>query len=79
MGVFAALKKRWMAFALALGRVQTAILLFLVYVFALGPMAVLLRVFGRRDLLELRRPDGASFAHAKRQIPTDPQRCERPF
>ena len=79
MGIFTAIKRGWMVFAHALGRVQTAILLFLVYVLAVGPMAFMLRVVGRRDLLELRRPVGTSFAHSKRQVPTDGERCERQF
>jgi hypothetical protein len=68
-----------MAFAHGLGRIQTAIILFLVYVLVLGPIAVMLRVFGRRDLLELRRPECDSFAHSKDQVPTDAARCARQF
>ena len=80
MGIFAALKRAWMAFAHALGQLQTGILLSLIYVLALGPMAFVLRVLGRRDLLELRRPStNASFAHLKTQVPTDRERCERQF
>jgi hypothetical protein len=68
-----------MAFAHALGQIQTAIILFLVYALVLGPLAVILRVFGRRDLLELRRPARETFAHRKEQVPTDAARCERQF
>jgi hypothetical protein len=72
-------KRAWMAFALTLGKIQTAILLTLVYVIAVGPIAVMLRGIGRRDLLDLRGSHQASFAHTKQQIPTDPERCERQF
>ena len=79
VAVFATLKRGWMTFAHRLGQVQTAILLFLIYTLVLGPLAFILRVFGRQDLLELRRSARTSFAHRKEQVPTDPARCERQF
>jgi hypothetical protein len=68
-----------MAFAQRLGRIQTAILLFLVYLLVIGPVSVMLRLMGRGDLLDMRRSAGHSFAHRKQQVPTDPERCERQF
>lgn len=68
-----------MRFVHRLGQVQTAIVLFLVYVLVIGPLAVALRVFGRRDLLDMRRSTKPSFARSKRQVPTDPERCQRQF
>jgi hypothetical protein len=79
MGMLERLRRGWMWFARRLGQVQTGILLFVVYVLVIGPLAVALRVFGRRDLLEMRRSARPSFAHPKRQIPTDPERCQRQF
>jgi hypothetical protein len=73
------LKRGWMAFAHRLGQIQTAIILFLVYVLLIGPLAILLRLSGRGDLLEMRRRRATSFAHQKEQIPGDAERCERQF
>ena len=69
----------WVAIAHRLGEAQTVVLLSLVYATVVGPMALLLRLFGRGDLLELRRPRTGSFALPKRAIPTDRERCERQF
>jgi hypothetical protein len=69
----------WMAFAHRLGQIQTAILLFLVYVLVIGPLSIVLRLLGQGDLLDARRAKGESFAHPHRQIPTDRERCERQF
>lgn len=73
------LKRGWMAFADGLARVQTVVLLSVVYVIVIGPLWVALCALGRRDLLEMRRLPGNSFAHTKQQIPTDRARCERQF
>lgn len=75
----AGFKRGWMAFAHRLGQIQTAIVLFLVYALLIGPIAVLLRLTGRGDLLEMKRRRAASFAHQKEQIPGDAARCERQF
>ena len=45
----------------------------------LGPMALLLRLFGRGDLLSLRAAKAQSFALAKQMVPTDVERCTRQF
>jgi hypothetical protein len=79
VGLVRHVKQGWMAFASRFGRIQTALLLLLVYALVIGPLALVLRVIGRQDLLELRRPAGPSFAHRKQQVPTDRERCERPF
>jgi len=79
MALLGTLKRGWMAFAHRLGQIQTAIILFLVYVLLIGPLSLLLRLFGRGDLLEMRRRPGTSFAHQKEQIPSDAERCERQF
>ena len=72
-------KRGWMVFVDRLGKVQTAIVLFLTYVLVLGPISMVLRGIGRQDLLELKRTEGATFAHAKSRVPTDRERCERQF
>jgi hypothetical protein len=79
VAVVQTLKRGWMAFAHRLGQVQTAILLFLVYVLVIGPLSLMLRLVGRGDVLEMRRSQQPSFAHPKSQVPTDPKRCERQF
>jgi hypothetical protein len=79
MALLGSFKRGWMAFAHRLGQIQTGIILFLVYVLIIGPLSLLLRLFGRGDLLEMRRPPGVSFAHEKEQIPSDAERCERQF
>ena len=76
---FSAFKRGWMRFVHRLGEVQTTILLTLIYVLMIGPLSVSLRVLGRGDLLELKGPRDGTFAHPKLQIPTDAERCERPF
>ncbi len=77
--MFGYLKHGWMAFAHRLGQIQTGLLLALAYVLVIGPTAIFLRVIGRRDLLDLRATKTGSFAHQKRAIPTDRERCERQF
>ena len=60
MRLWQTLKSGWMAFALWLGKVQTTILLSLVYFLAIGPTAVISRL-ARRDLLGL-RPKEETYA-----------------
>ena len=48
------IKDGWMLFARALGRVNTIILLTLVYLVIIGPMALLARMF-RKDLLQKKK------------------------
>ncbi len=69
----------WMVFVDRLGKIQTAIVLFLTYTLVVGPISMLIRGFGRQDLLEIKRREGPTFAHAKKAIPTDRERCERQF
>jgi len=61
MRLWQTLKSGWMAFALWLGKINTAILLTLVYFLAIGPTA-LGSLLARRDLLGLRGGEGASYA-----------------
>ena len=75
----AGIKASWMHFVDVLGQVQTTLLLTLIYGLVLGPMVLLLRLFGRGDLLGLRGTQAASFAHPKQMVPTDVERCTRQF
>jgi hypothetical protein len=79
MAVPAGVKASWMHFVDVLGQVQTTLLLSLIYGLILGPMALLLRLLGRGDLLALRVQRSASFARAKQMVPTDVERCTRQF
>jgi hypothetical protein len=79
MAPVARLKSGWMRIARCLGEAQTVVILTLVYATVLAPMALLLRLLGRADLLELGRERGESFAVPKSQVPTDRERCERQF
>ena len=72
-------KQRWMTFVHALGRVQTAILLFLIYVLVIGPVSLLLRLSRRGDLLQIEKPAGGTTWSPKPSVPTDIARCERQF
>jgi hypothetical protein len=79
MAPVARLKSGWMRIAQRLGEVQSVVILTLIYAAVLAPMALLLRLVGRADLLELRQARGESFARPKQRIPTDRERCERQF
>ena len=79
MALPAGIKTSWMHFVNVLGQVQTTLILSLIYGLILGPMALLLRLFRRGDLLALRATGGASFAHPKQMVPTDVERCARQF
>jgi len=61
MRLWRMLKSAWMAFALWLGKINTTILLTLVYILAIGPTA-LFAMLTRRDLLGLRGAGEASYA-----------------
>jgi hypothetical protein len=61
MRLWQTLKAGWMAFALWIGKINTNILLTLVYFLAVGPTALFSRL-GRRDLLGLRGVEEASYA-----------------
>jgi hypothetical protein len=49
-------RSHWMRFAHLLGRVNTAVLLFLVFYFVLTPLGFVLRLFGRDELRRRRAP-----------------------
>lgn len=68
-----------MRFVHALGRVQTSVLLTLVYVLGIAPLWLFVCTLGRKDLLAVRRHPATSFSVEKPKIPTDRERCERQF
>ena len=68
-----------MAIAHRMGQSQNVVLLTLTYVMVLGPVWLMLWLTRRSDLLELRSQGTASFAHPRQPVPTDADRCERPF
>ncbi len=60
MGILRKLWDGWKAFAHVLGRIQTAILLSIVYFLTIGPIGLIGRLF-RNDFLGLRRSDRPSY------------------
>lgn len=60
----------WMKFARVLGRIQTAIILFLIYFLCLGPISLISFIF-RRDFLDKRFVDKPTFWRARpEELPT---------
>jgi hypothetical protein len=78
MGILRALWAGWKAFAHILGRIQTTILLSLVYCLALGPISLLSRL-SRRDLLALRRSGHASYWVQLPQITSNMDQARKQF
>ncbi|TLY29055.1 MAG: hypothetical protein E6K56_08960 [Ignavibacteria bacterium] len=78
LDIFRALKRWWMAFASALGWVNTRILLSIVYftLFALG--AVVLRIL-RKDLLNRKANEGVSYWARRDQIGDSLERSRHQF
>ena len=68
----------WKAFAHILGRVQTAILLSVIYHVTIGPTGLVCRLL-RRDLLGLHRVDGPSFAVPAPPVSTTLEQAGRQF
>ena len=58
--VFRILKSWWLAFARALGWVNTRVLLSIVYVVIIGIPAIVLKLI-RKDLLDRKRSNAASY------------------
>ncbi len=79
MALSSGIKASWMHFVDVLGQVQTTLILSLIYSLIVGPMALLLRLFGRGDLLGMRAREAQSFALPKQMVPTDVERCTRQF
>ena len=78
MGLLRKLLASWKAFAHILARVQTAILLSIIYHVAIGPIGLLCRLLGR-DLLGLKRVEGSSFAVELPPVTGSLERAQKQF
>jgi hypothetical protein len=78
MKVFRKLWEGWRVFALWLGKIQTAILLSLVYHLTIGPIGLIGRVL-RKDLLGLRRVDGDSYWSAVSHVTGTMEQAAKQF
>jgi hypothetical protein len=67
---------RWTAFFEGLGKVWTALLLAIVYVFSVGPVGVVMRLFGH-DPLDRRLTPEPSFWRPHEPNPLGPERAAR--
>ena len=67
---------RWTAFFLGLGKVWTAVLLAIVYVVSVGPIGMVMRLFGH-DPLDRRLTPEPSFWRAHEPNPLGPERAAR--
>jgi hypothetical protein len=78
MSLLHTLWARWSAFAHRLGQIQTTILLSIVYLIALGPISLIVRLRGH-DLLGLRRSQISSYWAPIPPISSDIERARRQF
>lgn len=69
---------RWRAFANTVARVQTAIILTVVYWLMLVPIGVTMRLF-RRNLLEHSRVEPDSYWFPREEVEYTVERFRRPF
>ena len=76
--MFKELKRLWMMFADALGKVVTFVWLFIIYYLAIGVTSILLRITGR-DLLQLRSSASDSYAVSPKRLTRDMAGAERQF
>jgi hypothetical protein len=67
---------RWTAFFQGLGKVWTAVLLGIVYVFSVGPVGLVMRLIGH-DPLDRRLAPEPSFWRAHEPNPLGPERAAR--
>ena len=78
MKIFSALWKGWMAFAKAVGYVQTRIILFIFYVLILGPVSIFLRLF-RVNILSIKQERKDSFWQTKAPMDESLEGLQRQF
>lgn len=67
---------RWTAFFQGIGKVWTALLLAIIYVFSVGPVGLVMRLFGH-DPLDRRLAPEPSFWRAHEPNPLGPERAAR--
>lgn len=70
--------KWWMAFARLLGRINTAVLLTIVYVLLVGPLWIVMKLKGE-DVLDRGLKEGTSYWNEKAPSPQDLPRSRRQF
>jgi hypothetical protein len=68
--------RRWTAFFEGIGKVWTAVILALVYVLSVGPIGLVMRLFGH-DPLDRRLAPEPSFWRAHEPNPLGPERAAR--
>ncbi len=78
MALWKSIKSGWMAFAHKLGKINTTILLSIVYFLTLGPISLGARVF-IGDLLGLKAKDGDSFAAPPERVTVTLERAHKQF
>ena len=78
MKIFKAIYRGWMKFAKVLGRIQSAILLFLIYFIGVGFMAILAFIF-RKDFLDKKLNDKDSFWAGRLVETPDLENSKRQF
>jgi len=76
--MFKQLRSWWMVFVHALGKVQTAILLSVVYHLTVGPLALIGKITGR-DMLDLRANREPSYAKKLSRISCTIKEAEKQF
>lgn len=76
--MFKQLRSWWMVFVHALGKVQTTILLSVVYHIAVGPLALFSKVTGG-DMLDLRSSAEPSYAKKLTRISSSLEEAEKQF
>ena len=67
---------RWTAFFQGIGKVWTAVILATIYLFSVGPVGVVMRLFGH-DPLDRRLAPEPSFWRAHEPNPLGPERAAR--
>lgn len=76
--VWRTLYSYWMKFARLLGKVNTTLLLTLSYVLILGPVAMVLKLFGK-DLLDRKAEHRASYWYDKPKEPITQEQSKHQF
>jgi hypothetical protein len=76
--MFKKLRRAWMVFVEILGKVQTTILLSVVYHIAVGPLALAAKLSGQ-DLLELKSSKDPTYARRLGGVSSTLDRAQRQF
>jgi hypothetical protein len=76
--MFKKLREWWMVFVHVLGKVQTTILLAIVYHVAVGPIAIATKL-GRADMLDMKRKGQGSYAKDLSRISSTLEEAQKQF